>query len=146
MARFCEFQHMYDYHYVKWDLMQWACINTRICLHIHVKMDQFSLNPIAHSKAKIVCNFGLSECNRVKIPKDSWLYLGNGHYGQIIIIIGFLINVQVQGQYPQQWVPFQVTGLLHAWQTRSPGVSPDSQGICTLLLGAVPCSVTKTIY
>ena len=27
-----------------------------------------------------------------------------------IIIIGFLINVQVQGQYPLQWAPFQVAG------------------------------------
>ena len=27
-----------------------------------------------------------------------------------IIIIGFLINVQVQGHHPHQWVPFQVTG------------------------------------
>ena len=26
------------------------------------------------------------------------------------IIIGFLINVQVQGQHPHQWAPFQVTG------------------------------------
>ena len=34
----------------------------------------------------------------------------------IIIIIGFFINVQVQGPYPQQWAPFQATGLLHAWQ------------------------------
>ena len=34
----------------------------------------------------------------------------------IIIIIIFLINVQVQGQYPQQWAPFQVTGLLHGQQ------------------------------
>ena len=25
-----------------------------------------SINPIALRKAKIVCNFGLSECNRVK--------------------------------------------------------------------------------
>ena len=25
-------------------------------------------NPIALRKAKIVCNFGLSECNRVKLP------------------------------------------------------------------------------
>ena len=32
----------------------------------------------------------------------------------IIIIIGFLINMQVQGPYPQQWAPFQATGLLHA--------------------------------
>ena len=28
----------------------------------------------------------------------------------------FFINVQVQGPYPQQWAPFQATGLLHAWQ------------------------------
>ena len=34
----------------------------------------------------------------------------------IIIIIRFLMNVQVQGQYLHQWVPFQVDGLLHAWQ------------------------------
>ena len=34
----------------------------------------------------------------------------------IIIIIGFFINVQVQGQHPHQWAPFQVAGLLHAWQ------------------------------
>ena len=34
----------------------------------------------------------------------------------IIIIIGFFINMQVQGPYPQQWAPFQATGLLHAWQ------------------------------
>ena len=27
----------------------------------------------------------------------------------------FIIDVQLQGQY-QQWTPFQVTGLLHAWQ------------------------------
>ena len=28
----------------------------------------------------------------------------------IIIIIGFLINMQVQGHHPHQWAPFQVTG------------------------------------
>ena len=33
-----------------------------------------------------------------------------------IYIIGFLINVQVQGQHPHQWAPFQIAGLLHAWQ------------------------------
>ena len=27
-----------------------------------------------------------------------------------IIIIGFLINMQVQGHHPHQWAPFQVTG------------------------------------
>ena len=32
------------------------------------------------------------------------------------IIIGFLIKVQVQGQHPHQWAPFQIAGLLHAWQ------------------------------
>ena len=33
-----------------------------------------------------------------------------------LIIIRFLINVQVQGQHPHQWAPFQIAGLLHAWQ------------------------------
>ena len=42
----------------------------------------------------------------------------------IIIIIRFLINVQVQGQQPHQWAPFQIAGLLHAWQ-----LTPDLQ-IC----------------
>ena len=34
----------------------------------------------------------------------------------LYIIIRFLINVQVQGQHPHQWAPFQIAGLLHAWQ------------------------------
>ena len=34
----------------------------------------------------------------------------------IIIIIWVLINMQVQGQHPHEWAPFQVVGLLHAWQ------------------------------
>ena len=34
----------------------------------------------------------------------------------ISYIIGFLINMQVQGQHPHQWAPFQIAGLLHAWQ------------------------------
>ena len=32
------------------------------------------------------------------------------------IIIGFLINMQGQGQHPHQWTPFQIAGLLQAWQ------------------------------
>ena len=32
------------------------------------------------------------------------------------IIVGFLINVQVQGQHPHQWAPFQIAVLLHALQ------------------------------
>ena len=39
----------------------------------------------------------------------------NWHHKSYIIIIGFLINVQVQGQHPHQWAPFQIAGLLHAW-------------------------------
>ena len=31
----------------------------------------FFINPIALRKPKIVCNFGLSECNKVKVPKTS---------------------------------------------------------------------------
>ena len=48
-----------------------------------------------------------------------WLYvLFSGVYAWIIIILitGFLINLQVQGQHPYQWAPFQVAGLLHTWQ------------------------------
>ena len=30
--------------------------------------------------------------------------------------LGFLINVQVQGQHTHQWAHFQIAGLLHAWQ------------------------------
>ena len=40
----------------------------------------------------------------------------NLHIISYHIIIGFLINVQVQGQHPHQWAPFQIAGLLHAWQ------------------------------
>ena len=32
-------------------------------------------NPIALKKAKIVCNFGLSECNRVKIHQNACMFL-----------------------------------------------------------------------
>ena len=31
-------------------------------------------------------------------------------FTHIYIIIGFLINVQVQGHHPHQWAPFQVPG------------------------------------
>ena len=34
----------------------------------------------------------------------------------LIIIIGFFINMQVQGQQPNQGAPFQVSGLPQAWQ------------------------------
>ena len=57
----------------------------------------------------------------------------------IIIIIGFLINVQVQGQHPHQWAPFQLAGLLHAWQlTRSPGTSIMRVDSRELPLSAIP--------
>ena len=31
-------------------------------------------NPIALAKAKIVCNFGLSQCNRVKVYKQQNIF------------------------------------------------------------------------
>ena len=34
----------------------------------------------------------------------------------IILIIRFFIYMQLQGQHPHQWAPFQVAGLLHTWQ------------------------------
>ena len=56
------------------------------------------------------------------------------------IIIGFLINVQVQGQHPHQWAPFQIAGLLHAWQIshHSPGMSLMRVDGRELPLSAVP--------
>ena len=43
--------------------------------------------------------------------KYPWLIVEKeGNEIIIIIIIGFLINVQVQGHHPHQWAPFQVTG------------------------------------
>ena len=65
-------------------------------------------------------------------------------------------NVQVQEQYPHQWVPFQVAGMhqvasvLPASPTRSPGISilrvdsqelPLSAIICQLL----PCHLRPTL-
>ena len=39
-----------------------------------VMIGPLRVSPVAHRKAKIVCNFGLSECNRVK---GKWiLYCG----------------------------------------------------------------------
>ena len=34
--------------------------------HIRIATSQEMINPITLRKVKIVCNFGLSECNRVK--------------------------------------------------------------------------------
>ena len=43
----------------------------------------------------------------VKVPCVVCKNIQKNH---IIIIIGFLINVQVQGHHPHQRTPFQVTG------------------------------------
>ena len=32
----------------------------------------FQFNPVALRKAKIVYNFGLSDCNRVKVSSERW--------------------------------------------------------------------------
>ena len=51
--------------------------------------------------------------NQPKVTKEFELYCCcHNHH----IIIGFLINIQVQGQHPHQWANFQIAGLLHAWQ------------------------------
>ena len=36
-----------------------------ICTKPHITCAMLALNPIALRKAKIVCNFGLSECNEI---------------------------------------------------------------------------------
>ena len=42
--------------------------STHIEKHLLLKKQFFPFNPTALRKAKIVCNFGLFECNRVKTP------------------------------------------------------------------------------
>ena len=67
----------------------------------------------------------------------------------IIIIIGFFINVQVQGQHPHQWAPFQIAGLLHAWQISHQisryvyheGWWPRASTLCNPSLSAVSMSL-----
>ena len=41
------------------------------------------VNPIALRKAKIVCNFGLFECNRVKALKIFYLCVSGGGEGDL---------------------------------------------------------------
>ena len=55
-------------------------------------------------------------CTFMHMPKWLTLVMLNKLLHHHIIIIGFLINVQVQGQHPHQWAPFQIAGLLHTWQ------------------------------
>ena len=47
-----------------------SCENPDEAAHYELSRDfifcTFNINPIALRKAKIVCNFGISECNRVK--------------------------------------------------------------------------------
>ena len=55
------------------------------------------------------------------------------------IIIWFLINMQVQGQHPHQWAPFQIAGLLHAGQiSHQISISIMRVDSRELLLSAVP--------
>ena len=57
----------------------------------------------------LICFFYIAIHNCNTYAHVSYIYI-------YIYIIGFLINVQVQGQHPHQWAPFQIAGLLHAWQ------------------------------
>ena len=64
------------------------------------------------------------------------------------IIIRFSINMQVQGQHPHQWAPFQIPGLLHAWQISHQisrnvyheGWWPRASTLCNPSLSAVSMS------
>ena len=46
-------------------------------------------NPIALKKAKIVYNFGLSECNRVKVPVNGYTVRGSN---SAFFIFAFLFS------------------------------------------------------
>ena len=43
----------------------------KVKVHIPFTTIPFNFNPIALRKPKTVCNFGLSECNRVKGKKEN---------------------------------------------------------------------------
>ena len=47
-----------------------------------LRLGLISFNPVALRKAKIVCNFGLSECNRVKkmTEKNIWKCIHKPYY------------------------------------------------------------------
>ena len=48
----------------------WLALHKTLCMHVHIFVNVFtniSFNPIALRKTKIAYNFGLSECNNVKI-------------------------------------------------------------------------------
>ena len=51
-----------------------------------------------------------------KKKKEKNVNLSSAEHAHIILIIGSLINMQVQGQHLHQWAPFQIAGFLHAWQ------------------------------
>ena len=53
-----------------------------------VSMINVTANPIALRKAKIVCNFGLSECNRVKM--NGCTFSRNTFRGSISAIFSFV--------------------------------------------------------
>ena len=80
----------------------------------------------------------------VKLSKNNIIV----NFKTYIIIIGFLINVQVQGQHPHQWAPFQIAGLLHAWQISHQisryvcheGWWPGASTLCNASLSAVSMS------
>ena len=78
--------------------------------------------------------------------------VGHGSKSHHITIIGFLINVQVQGQHPHQWAPFQIAGLLHPWQISHQisryvyheGWWPQASTLCNPSLSAVSMSSWAT--
>ena len=56
-------------------------------------------------------------CKDRVYPGSAGLGLRSCQAGQLAyFLLGFLINMQGQGQQPHQWAPFQIAGLLQAWQ------------------------------
>ena len=66
--------------------------------------------------------------------KHSWLNFQTTTSSYIIL--GFFINMQVQGQHPHQWAPFQIAGTRS--HTRSPGMSIMRVDSRELPLSAIP--------
>ena len=83
---------------------------------------RIKISDIFHTSVQnIDCGYSLELPRRGgsnKYPQSMFLSknIKTNVYPCISYIIRFLINVQVQGQHPHQWAPFQIAGLLHAWQ------------------------------
>ena len=79
------------------------------CLKDQRKNQKLTLNPIARRKAKIVCNFGLPECNCVKEKESSAAYRFDAPTGFLETLKMTRFTVGFQTLYHTKWCEFAKT-------------------------------------